>query len=145
VDAHLINDVKGSEGCRLTAYKDTLGNYTIGYGHLLDQDKDWTNYTITQDNAEAWLINDLQQAYLRSTHLPEWAALDTLCRQNAIIELMFNMGGKWLKFYKTRLDISHQDWQSAHDDLLNSLWAKQVGKDRSERIANYLLNGQYKS
>jgi len=143
MDAHLLQDVKNAEGCRLKAYKDSLGYWTIGYGHLLDQDKDWQGYTITQDNAEAWLINDLQETYLRCTHLPEWASLDTLCRQNAIIELMFNMGGKWLKFYKTRLDISHQDWKSAHDDLLNSLWAQQVGKARSERIAKYLLEGYY--
>lgn len=144
MNQRLMDDVKKAEGCRLTAYKDSLGYWTIGYGHLLDQDKDWTGHTISQDEAEATLINDLQQTYLRCTHLPEWACLDTLCRQNAIIELMFNMGGKWLKFYKTRLDISHGDWKSASQDLLNSLWAKQVGKVRSERIAEYLEFGEYK-
>lgn len=145
MDTHLLNDVKESEGCRLEAYKDSLGYWTIGYGHLLDDLKDWKGYTITQDEAEALLINDLDSALFRAMHLPEWHALDTLCRQNAVVELLFNMGGKWLKFYKTRLDISHGDWKSAHDDLLNSLWAKQVGPTRSQRLANYLLIGQYPS
>lgn len=143
MDAHLIHDVKQAEGCKLEAYKDSLGYWTVGYGHLLDQSKEWKDHKISQDEAEARLVDDLQQTYLRCTHLPEWACLDTLCRQNAVIELMFNMGGKWLKFYKTRLDISQGNWKSAHDDLLNSLWAKQVGKARSERLAKYLLEGQY--
>ncbi len=144
MDQRLVKDVKQAEGCKLTAYKDTLGYWTIGYGHLLpDQDRDWTGHTITQEQADLFLDEDLQAAYLRCIHLIEWPYLDTACRQNAVIELQYNMGGKWVKFYKTRLDIGNRDWKSAHDDLLNSLWAKQVGKARSERIANYLLEGQY--
>lgn len=141
MDPRLVKDIKQSEGCKLVAYLDSLGFWTIGYGHLLpDKSKD---YTITQEQAEAYLEDDLAQAKNRCIHLVEWPSLDTPCRQNAIIELEFNMGGKWVKFYKTRLDIGNQSWQAAHDDLLNSLWAKQVGQTRSNRIANYLLTGQY--
>jgi lysozyme len=144
MDPRLVADIKGSEGYKLTAYRDSLGYWTIGYGHLLpDQTKDWYGYTITQAQADTYLDQDLTQAQARCMHLVEWPSLDTPCRQNAVIELEFNMAGKWIKFYKTRLDIGNQDWKAAHDDLLNSLWAKQVGSTRSNRIANYLLTGQY--
>lgn len=145
MDPRLIRDIKQSEGCKLVAYRDSLDYWTIGYGHLLDQTKDWVGHTITQDQADAYLADDLTQAQTRCMHLLEWPMLDTPCRQNAVIELEFNMAGKWLKFYKTRLDIGNKNWQSAHDDLLKSMWAKQVGPARSNRIAKYLLTGQYTS
>lgn len=144
MDPRLVNDIKKAEGFSLKAYRDSLRFWTIGYGHLLpDQSKDWTGHTITQEQADAYLDDDLTQAQARCMHLIEWPSLDTPCRKNAVIELEFNMGGKWVKFYKTRLDIGNQDWQAAHDDLLKSLWAKQVGHARSTRLANYLLKGQY--
>lgn len=143
MDSRLVKDIKQSEGLSLIAYKDSLGYWTIAYGHLLSQDRDWTGHSITQEQADAYLVDDLAQAQSRCMHLVEWPSLDTPCRQNAVIELEFNMGGKWIKFYKTRLDIGNKDWQAAHDDLLKSLWAIQVGKTRSDRIANYLLTGQY--
>jgi lysozyme len=143
VDSRLVNDIKQSEGLRLTAYKDSLGFWTIGYGHLLSQDKDWVDYKITQEQADTFLDDDLSAARQRCMHLLEWRSLDTTCRQNAVIELEFNMAGKWIKFQKTRFYLSNEDWKEAHDELLNSLWAKQVGPERSNRIANYLLTGQY--
>lgn len=144
MDARLVKDIKQAEGDRLKAYKDSLGYWTIGYGHLLpNQTISWADHTITQEQADSYLEEDLEQAQARCMHLVEWPSLDTPCRKNAVIELEFNMAGRWIKFYKTRLDIGNKDWQAAHDDLLKSLWAKQVGKTRSERIAGYLLTGQY--
>lgn len=144
MDPRLVRDIKQSEGCELVAYRDILGYWTIGYGHLLDQDEDWTGHTITQEQAEAYLESDLAGAETSCTYLSEWKYLDTPCRQNAIVELVFNMGlSKWKHFAKTRLDIQNKNWHIAHDDLLDSLWAKQVGKTRSDRIADYLRTGQY--
>jgi len=145
VDPRLLADVKAGEGCKLVAYKDTLGFWTIGYGHLLfPQSKDWSGYTESQDNADQDLVQDLIHAQANAMLLPEWASLDTPCRQNAVTELVFNMGlSHWKGFIKCRTDIQNQNWQCAHDELLNSLWAKQVGQQRSNRLADYLLNGQY--
>ena len=143
MDSHLVLDIKKAEGASLKAYKDSLGFWTVGYGHLLDQAKDWTTYRITKDQAEQYLEEDLTQAQSRCIQLPEWPSLNTLCRQNALVELEFNMNGKWLKFVKARLYIRNSLWQAAHDALLDSLWAKQVGPTRSNRLANYLLTGQY--
>lgn len=144
MDARLIKDIKQAEGYSLKAYRDTEGYWTIGYGHLLDQEKDYTNYTITAEEAESFLESDIAGAETSLTYLSEWNYLDTPCRKNAVIELVFNLGlSKWKYFAKTRLDIQNKNWQSAHDDLLKSMWAKQVGPTRSNRLANYLLTGQY--
>lgn len=146
MDPRLIADIKNAEGCNLRAYKDTLGYWTIGYGHKLTIvaiNLPSQFQEITQAQADEFLAGDLAIAQGRAQALPEWKFLDTSCRQNAVIELEFNMAGKWKLFAETRLDIQNQNWQKAHDDLLNSLWAKQVGQTRSNRLANYLLEGTY--
>jgi lysozyme len=48
-----------SEGCELTAYQDSAGVWTIGYGHTADvQPGD----TCSQQQASAWLAEDIQWA-----------------------------------------------------------------------------------
>ena len=143
--ARLLADVKSAEGCRLQAYRDTLGFWTIGYGHRLPEGKDWSGLTWTQDQADQQLSTDLSRnGYLPAMQLPEWQFLDTDARQNAVAELCFNMGvGHWRAFAQTRLCIRRKDWQGAHDGLLDSAWAKEVGPNRANRLANYLLSGTF--
>ena len=51
--------LKSCEGCRLEAYQDCVGRWTIGYGHTGD---DVTpDLVITQDEADALLLQDLQK------------------------------------------------------------------------------------
>lgn len=149
-DARLLADVRSAEGCRLVAYKDTRGFWTAGYGHRLDQHIDWTGHTITQAQADAWLEADLDIAATQARTLTEWGYLDTACRENTIVELVFSMGfGHWLEFRVTRIALRQRRWQDAHDALLDSLWARQVQPHgfgepgRATRLAGYLLTGQY--
>ena len=142
----LLRDLKQAEGVKLTAYKDTLGNWTIGVGHLLPSFRDWTGYTITEDAVDTYLTGDLQEVEADGELLPEWPSLDTDCRRNAVLECLFNLGApKWrTQFPKTRAAISDQNWQAAHDALMDSpLWIKEVGAARIERLAKYLLVGSY--
>lgn len=143
-DPHLISDIKEAEGCKLTAYRDTEGFWTIGWGHLLPaQSQDWTGTTWSQEQADARLTADTVLAITFAQNLMEWPSLDTACRQNAVSELCFNLRRKWLAFVKTRSAIQARDWQGAHDGLLASLWAKQVHAARANRLADYLLTGKY--
>lgn len=144
LDPHLISDIKRAEGCKLTAYRDTEGFWTIGWGHLLPaQLQDWSGTLWTQAQADAQLDSDIALAITFAQSLMEWPSLDTSCRQNAVSELCFNLRRKWLAFVKTRSAIQAGDWEGAHDGLLASLWAKQVHAARANRIANYLLTGAY--
>ena len=57
-----VNLIKSFEGCRLTAYKcvSTEKYYTIGYGHYGADVK--KGMTITEEQAEEFLIKDVQKA-----------------------------------------------------------------------------------
>lgn len=143
-DIRLVNDLKLAEGCRLVAYRDSRGLWTIGYGHLLDQSIDWSGHEITQTVADDLLEQDLESAITQAAHLFEYRCLNTDCRRNALIEIIFNMGlNHWYGFKQCRHAIMQDDWQAAHDQLLDSAWATQVGPARSQRLANYLLTGTY--
>lgn len=143
-DPRLLADIQGAESCVLTAYKDSRGFWTIGWGHLLDQSKDWTGHTWTQAQADAQLTIDIDNAALDAENLPEWRCLDTDCRRNAAIELVFNMGVfTWHKFTRTRAAIQIRDWPTVHAELLASAWAGEVHAKRANRLANYLLTGVY--
>lgn len=59
VNQATLDLIKKYEGCRLEAYQDSVGIWTIGYGHTAGvQDGD----TCTQDQADQWLADDLIQA-----------------------------------------------------------------------------------
>lgn len=54
-----LNLIKKFEGCRLTAYQDSAGVWTIGYGHTSGVKK---GQTITQAQADAFLVEDCGRA-----------------------------------------------------------------------------------
>lgn len=76
------------EGCRLTAYQDQVGVWTIGYGHT--GTGVCSGLTITQEQAEALLSSDVAAAaaYVNSAVLialsqPEF---------DALVDFVFNLG-----------------------------------------------------
>lgn len=149
LDPRLLTDIRFAEAPGgvpvLTAYRDSRGYWTIGYGYKFpDQSVDYTGYTITAQRAEDLLESRAASAQQQAMQLPEWSRLDTPCRQNAVTELVYNMGcAGWLGFTHARAAIKMRNWQVAHDELLNSDWHAQVHDARANRIANYLLNGVY--
>ena len=52
IDA-LIEDLKSDEGWRPSAYSDSLGYLTIGYGFLIDERK---GGEVPREIAEQWLV-----------------------------------------------------------------------------------------
>jgi GH24 family phage-related lysozyme (muramidase) len=143
-DPKLRADLEVAEGSSLKSYKDSRGLWTIGIGHLIQpQPPSDPGLVWTQEKVDAQLDEDLESAVTFAKGTPEWGFLDTPCRQNAVIELCFNLRKKWLWFVNARIAIRAKDWQTAHNELLNSTWASQVHAVRAERIANYLLTGEY--
>ena len=63
-----LNLIKKFEGCRLTAYQDTVGVWTIGYG-TTNADKAITGTTIcqglriSQETADEWLRQSVDKKY----------------------------------------------------------------------------------
>ena len=69
ISKQCLDLVKEFEGCQLTAYKDEVGVWTIGYG-ITNADKSITGTTIysglkiSKDTAEKWLESSLNKKYL---------------------------------------------------------------------------------
>lgn len=152
IDPRLLADIKRAEddkhveGTNFHAYRDTLGNWTGPYGHLLDQTIDWTGHEFSQATGDGLLATDVIERTAQVHTLPEWASLDTDCRRNAVIECVFNLGlGHWQReFPATRAAIQAASWSLASANLLRSpTWVKQVGLKRVARLAGYLSNGSY--
>lgn len=152
IPRQLAIDVDAAEGDRLTAYPDTLGNWTCGRGHMLPPaapGRSWEGFTVIQSTSDRWFNGDLLTAIKVAQRWPEFRSCDTEARQNALYEIAFNMAGKWSEFIKARAAIAAKEWQTAHDELLNSAWAHQVQPDgldkpgRATRIAKQFLTGQY--
>jgi GH24 family phage-related lysozyme (muramidase) len=152
IPLQLAIDIDAAESDRLICYQDSLGNWTGGRGHLMPPaapGRSWEGFTVVQSTSDRWFCQDLLDAMRFAAKWPEFPKCDTLARQNALREIAFNMRGKWDTFVHARAAIMAQNWQEVHDQLLNSLWAKQVqphGLDkpgRATRIANYFLTGEY--
>jgi GH24 family phage-related lysozyme (muramidase) len=152
IDRRLAVDLDAAERDELTAYLDTRGNWTCGRGHLMPPPapgRSWEGFTVPQSTSDRWFCTDILNAMRLASRWDEFASCDTACRQNALYEIAFNMGGKWEQFSPTRAAVKAKEWQTVHDHLLASLWAKEVQPDgfdkpgRATRIANYFLTGEY--
>lgn len=79
---------KQFEGCRLNAYQDQVGVWTIGYGHTGSDVR--SGLAITQDQADALLISDIAAAAAFVNQ-----AVTTQLQQNefdALVDFVFNLG-----------------------------------------------------
>jgi lysozyme len=80
--------VKEYEGLRLTAYKDSGGLYTIGYGHVGPHIR--PGMRITEAQAEAFLLADLGTAEQAVSRLVK--PKQTNNEFSALVSLVFNIG-----------------------------------------------------
>ena len=131
--ALLRRELLRDEGVRLEAYRDTLGNWTIGVGHLLGDAPRMTR--ITQQEADALLDYDIDSAEaLAMTLVPNPDARATGSRWRAIVNMTFNLGPRLAQFHKFLAALDHSQWDAAADEMLQSKWATQVGA-RANRLA----------
>lgn len=82
-----INLIKSFEGCRLKAYQDSVGVWTIGYGHTSGV---YSGMTITEEQAEAFLKADLGTSERAVNRLVTY-----IINQNqfdALVSFTFNLG-----------------------------------------------------
>ena len=137
--SQFVEQVKRHEGLRLKPYKDTVGKLTIGYGRNLD------DVGISKDEAEMMLLHDL--AIARDELIRRYPIVLELNkpRQEALTNMCFNMGiARLSKFKKMWEAIARNDFNWAADEMLDSLWADQVGK-RAEELSDIMATGEYPS
>jgi lysozyme len=76
------------EGLRLTAYQDSVGVWTIGYGHTGADVH--SGLTITQEQASAFLLQDVASAVATVNRLVTVAL--TQNQFDALVDFVFNAG-----------------------------------------------------
>lgn len=131
---YLLESVKYHEGYRDTAYRDSVGVWTIGYGTNLQ------TLQIDRDLAEKWLVQRLDEAKLFASRLPEWAVLDGP-RQDVVVEMIYNLGpSRYVLFANTRRAMLEGRFEDAANGMLASRWAEQVGR-RAIRLAAQMRTG----
>lgn len=111
------------------------GNPTIGVGRNLH------GKGLSEDEVRYLLDNDINDAALQCHKYKWFAGLDTV-RQNAICELMFNLGpsrfGNFRKFIGYMLE---GRYTHAADELYRSRWYNQVQRSRSKAIMKMIKWG----
>jgi lysozyme len=133
---NLIEMLKRHEGLRLKPYLCTSDQLSIGYGRNIE------SMGISQKEAEVMLVSDIERCYDELEVFEWFVTLDTV-RQEAMVDLLFNLGlPRLLGFKKMIRHLSNKEYSQAAAELLNSRYAIQVG-DRANELAYMLERGEY--
>ena len=128
-----VSQLKTDEGYRQHVYNDALGNPTIGFGCCLASG-------ISYSAALALLTAQTAETETALNNYYWFTQLDDV-RKATVINWCFNVGVPgMLHFVKTLNAIAVGNWAEAHDELLDSLAAKQ-NPNRYQRLAQQLLTG----
>lgn len=137
----LLEQLKRHEGLRLEAYRDTVGVWTIGYGHTSGvQEGD----TCSRMQAESWLQDDAEIAVagaraLFGRHTDKLSQV----RRAVLANMSFNMGTPRLnQFIALERAIWREDWRKASAEMVDSRWAGQVGR-RAYELAYQMRAGRW--
>ena len=136
-EQHLRKSLKQHEGFRGAPYQDTVGKWTIGYGHNLSDNP------LTPQQAGLLLNDDIGNA-TTDCHmfLPWFSTLDGV-RMGTMIELMFNLGWPRLKGFKRALKaMAVKEYDTAADEFMDSKWSSQVGQ-RAVVMVSRIRTGEW--
>lgn len=143
------------ESIRLEPYTDTVGKLTIGIGHNLHAepisvggltvwaDEDGLHCSITEELAHEVAVKDMEAAVEGlDASQPGWRNLDEV-RQAVVADMAFNLGVDGVSAFRNMwAAIRARDWERAAEEMLNSLWARQVGV-RAARLAEMMRTGKW--
>lgn len=132
----LREQLRRDEGFRLKPYRDTVGKLTIGCGRNLD------DVGISAAEAYVLLDNDIAERVAALRRFDWFTGLDE-ARQGVLVNMAFMGLPKLLAFYRMIDALEVQDWDRSADEMLNSLWAQQVGA-RATRLAEQMRTGAWR-
>ncbi|MDN7671356.1 glycoside hydrolase family protein [Burkholderia oklahomensis] len=134
-DAAILKaELTRDEDRRNRIYTDTVGKVSGGIGRNL------TDKGFRDNEIDLMYQNDIAEteAWLDRS-LPWWRSLDPV-RQRVMINMAFNMQAKLLGFRNFLAAAQRRDWNTAAAEMLDSLWARQVGA-RATRLAAMMRSG----
>lgn len=138
---NLRKQLQEFEGLRLAAYLDTVGVWTIGYGHTGPEVKEGLVWTAEQ--AEQQLDEDIAEkvGHVRA-NIP-WFDRLSEPRQAVLIGMCFQLGLKGLLgFNRTLGSIRDERWADAANGMIASKWHQQTPR-RVRRMARQIETGEF--
>ena len=113
--------LKFFEGCRLTAYQDSVGVWTIGYGHTKGV---FEGMSITQEEAEQMLLTELEEY---EGYVEKYVTVPLTQNQfDALVVWVYNLGPT--NFRKSTLlkELNSGNYTAAGNEITK--WNKAGGK-----------------
>jgi len=156
--SHFLDKLIDHEGMVLTVYKDSLGIDTIGIGRNLKDrgiSREELDY-LDIPNMEVVYEHGISEADARYLALNDIAIVENeLCRvhtcvenldsvrQLVLMDMAFNMGVPRLCKFKLMWNAIHeQNWEAASREMLDSKWARQVGR-RAKILSDAMASGEF--
>jgi lysozyme len=156
--SHFLDKLVDHEGLVLTVYQDTLGIDTIGIGRNLKDrgiSKEELDY-LDIPSMEVIYEHGISEADARYLALNDIAIVENeLCRvhkcvedldsvrQLVLMDMAFNMGVPRLCKFKLMWNAIHeQNWEAASLEMLDSRWARQVGR-RAKILSEAMKAGEF--
>jgi lysozyme len=133
--SRLSQSLRKHEGVRALPYVDSEGHATVGVGHKLTE-------PLPDSVIDLLLRADIDKAIAELDRAFFGWTVHNAARQEVLAELSFNLGAPrlagFIKFWKA---LDRRDYNAAADELLDSLWAKQV-KGRAITLAEQMRTGE---
>lgn len=129
------------EGYRRKAYKDHLGNWTIGVGHLLGTSPKFATYVWDDETILKTLEINVDTAVAAAKEIFPQYDIFSPGLQLAMADMLFNLGeARFRKFKQTIRFINESRFVEAAEGALQSLWATQV-PNRAKRVTDLIRAG----
>ena len=127
--------IKRHEGLRLTPYRDSEGFWTVGRGHNMDN-------PISGAAADMIFEDDLSAAVNDFKKLSPWMPpFLKQARVEVLVEMIFQLGiGGVLKFKRMLAALRQENYDSAADEMLDSLAARQT-PERWKELSGIMRTG----
>ena len=122
-DDPFLDHLREAEGLRLEPYRDTLGWWTIGYGHRCHADQ----HPITRAQAEVLLAQDAANARAIARRIIPTLDTHPPAVRLAVESMAFQLGAKGLLgFANFRKHLEQRDYAKAALDMVQSRWHAQT-------------------
>lgn len=135
VSAQLLNDLRRDEGWSSAPYRDSQGLLTIGYGFLIDPNR---QVTLPRAVGELWLQLEADGKWSALIARLPWLQSQPDDVKRALQNMAYNLGVEGVSAFKLMLGaLERGDREAAALNALDSEWAKQVGA-RAVRVADLI-------
>ena len=113
--------LKFFEGCKLTAYQDSVGVWTIGYGHTKGV---YAGMTITQEEAEQMLLTELEEY---EGYVEKYVTVPLTQNQfDALVVWVYNLGPTNFRNSTLLKELNAGNYNAAGQEITR--WNKAGGK-----------------